>query len=340
MEQVKLLSMTLILTALVWASADTLVTETATIRTRLELVEPDIVTKFSRTSDQRAVSVTLAAGRKTIDLLRAAAPLRVRLPVNVEQTGQVNLLIDPALLKRSLEEAYSDLDRIAISRIEPAAIEVTVNRLVKKPVRFTTERLKLAYESPPLITPQSDTLWLHEDLLDGLETDGEFVIVDVSEAVDRLFRDSIQGTEQKRVLQPSALPFGEHAYFESSSFAVKATISPREMTAELETVPVLLAVSFKNFERAYKPYAPDGNDLEIVTARITVKGSPENVASLVRGDTRAFGVIRLKEDDLRSLEKANGFEPEFYLPQGIELVGKPETVEFRLVETTRTESTP
>ncbi|MGB0716654.1 MAG: hypothetical protein ACPGXK_12285 [Phycisphaerae bacterium] len=340
MEQVKLLSMTFILTALVWASADTLVTETTTVKVRIELQEPDDVIKFSNQQEQRSVSVTLAAASKTIEFLRNEAPIAVRLTANVEQTGKVNLFVDPTQLKRSMEEAYPDLDRIAISRIEPPTIEVTVDRLVKRQVRFTTDTLTMSYDAPPLITPKTEYLWLHESLVDSLPEADESLSVDISEDVDRLFRDSPQGTEQDRVLQLDTREFGEHAYFDTPNINIKATLSPQEITQVLETVPVLLAVSFDNFDRAYKPFEPDGAPMQIVTTKITVKGPPAEVASLVRGDTRAFGVIRLKEDDLNSLATASGFEPEFYLPRGIELVGKPDTIEFRLEEVVRTETTP
>ena len=96
-------------------------------------------------------------------------------------------------------------------------------------------------------------------------------------------------------------------------------------------MPILLAVSFANFNKPLSPVARDGKPLELVSETINVTGPPEAIAKLLRGDSRAFGIIRLKDDDLRTLETIKLVTPEFFLPPGIALAREPKPIEFQMV---------
>jgi hypothetical protein len=64
---------------------------------------------------------------------------------------------------------------------------------------------------------------------------------------------------------------------------------------------------------------------------IAVGGAPEDVSRLSRGETRAYGVIQIKEDDLAELGVLKLATPEYHLPKGVELAEPPPPIEFQLI---------
>ena len=61
---------------------------------------------------------------------------------------------------------------------------------------------------------------------------------------------------------------------------------------------------------------------------------------LVRGETRAYGVIQLKEDDLQQMGVLKLAVPEYHLPKGIDLAAEPPSIEFQLIIVTDTAKMP
>jgi len=86
--------------------------------------------------------------------------------------------------------------------------------------------------------------------------------------------------------------------------------------------------------------ARDGSPLSLVTQTVTVSGATEDVQRLVRGETRAYGVIQLKEDDLQQMGVLKVATPEYHLPKGVELAEEPSPIEFQLIPVTGTAKTP
>ena len=132
--------------------------------------------------------------------------------------------------------------------------------------------------------------------------------------------------------------FGPDSILDPDEVKVTATVEAQRSTAAIPTVPILLAVSFANLEKPYRPIARDGGPLGIVAPTITVTGPTEDVAKLVRGDTRAYGIIRLKEVDLEELGAIKLMTPEYYLPPRLELAEPPQPVEFKLIDAPLTEA--
>jgi hypothetical protein len=52
---------------------------------------------------------------------------------------------------------------------------------------------------------------------------------------------------------------------------------------------------------------------------------------LVRGETRAHGIIQLKEDDLQQMGVLKLAIPEYHLPKGLDLAAEPPPIEFQLI---------
>ena len=108
----------------------------------------------------------------------------------------------------------------------------------------------------------------------------------------------------------------------------------------MPTVPVLVAMSFANLEKRVRAVTRDGSPLTLVTQTVTVTGMTDDVMRLVRGETRAYGVVQLREDDLQQLGVLKLATPEYHLPKGIELVGEASSIEFQLIPVTDTAKPP
>ena len=102
-------------------------------------------------------------------------------------------------------------------------------------------------------------------------------------------------------------------------------------------MPILLAVSFANLERALRPVGRDGAPLALMTQTITVSGRQEHIRRLQQGETRAYGVIHLKQEDLEQVGELNLVTPEYQLPEGVSLAEMPPPVEFKLVAAAATD---
>jgi hypothetical protein len=108
-------------------------------------------------------------------------------------------------------------------------------------------------------------------------------------------------------------------------------------TEEIPTVPIKLVVTFANLAKPYRAVARDGTTLTLVTQTVKVAGPTEDVSRLLRGETRAYGFIQLKEADLEVLGVFKAWTPAFHLPPNIELAEPPEPIEFKLIYAIRTE---
>jgi len=75
--------------------------------------------------------------------------------------------------------------------------------------------------------------------------------------------------------------------------------------------------------------------LSLVTQTITVTGPTNEVSRLLRGETRAFGLIQLKEDDFERMDVFKLVTPDYHLPNGVELAEEPPPIEFKLVYVTQ-----
>ncbi|MHC5109145.1 MAG: hypothetical protein ACYTHJ_04610 [Planctomycetota bacterium] len=330
MEQVKLFSMTGILSVLIWASADTLVSESTRIKVAVDLISPDADTKIDQESGDRSVTINITGPRKAVNAARSKTPVSVKFPVGEQPTGRSTIALDPVVLKRYLTEQHEEFATLSITRVEPPSIPAVIDHLVTKEVRIVARRLETAFEAPPQILISKAEVKLRESEF-AEKTEGKNALVaDISAEIDRYFKDKPQGEPSSHDVAISDPSFGADAVFFPPQVKVQGIVKSQEVEADISSVPVLLAVSFQNFEKAYRPIGADGRALQIVKPPIKVKGLPDAIASLVRGDTRAYGIIQLKEDDLRIQNNTIAFEPVYHLPSGITLVDDRVQVEFRL----------
>lgn len=341
MEQVKLLSMTTVLTLLIWVTADNLLTETARIGIALHVMpangEPSRLVDVD--SSVVAIELEVRGPRRAIESVRSQLPrdCRFRLPEMPDHAfGPTSIPLDLENLKGQLVDQIDDLDKLSVISVSPDSLDVTVDRLVQRQTVLSMRALTLRYESPPQLSRTSVTTTVRESILSERESEGRPIELDISAEIDRQFRNVPAGVSQTLPITLTPQALGSDARVVPDSVKVTAAVMTDRIVEEVSTVPILVAVSFANLERSYRPVTSDGTPLELLAPQITVTGPAEEVLRLVRGDTRAYGIVRLKEADLQNLDELKYLTPEYILPDRVELAEPPAGIEFRLIDVKKT----
>lgn len=334
MEQIKLLSMTAILTLLIWAGADSLVTETATIGVTFEPAPatPESEMLVRAETPGMLFELQLHGPRRTVEVAREAAPIRLRWPVADRPTGKAAVALDRDTLEQQLAAGSREFQKLSVGGVQPTELPLMVDHMVRREVEITAGRLALTYEGRPRIEPAKVAVRMRESKLKELEAAGQWQVLDVSSEFERLIREKPAGVAVTVVVPLDPRAYGPDAEFAPKAVEVTAAVQSTRTQAEIPAVPIRLAMSFSTLRRGYQAVTADGTELTLVTQTISVAGPAEEIGRLVRGDTRAYGVIQLRDTDLAQLGVLRSFEPEFQLPRGVELTRKPAPIEFKLVE--------
>lgn len=337
MAQAKLLSMTAFLSVLIWASADNLVNEAVTISVAFEVAPATADSSMVVALANSGISFELeiSGARRAVEVIQAIAPLRVRLLVPEYPTGPGQYVLDRENLKRTIVEQLKEFQKVTILSVNPDFVGLTVDHWFQADVTLTTGTTSLEYDVEPQLQRSSISVRMLESRFKIMAPQGQLPPVDISADVERLLSDQPPGQNVTLPITLDSTPFGPEARLMPPNVLVTAALKAQRTTAEISTVPILLAVSFPNLQKPYKALPRDGGTL--VTETITVSGPTEAVARLQRGETRAFGIIHLKDDDLQDLNTWKILTPEFRLPPGIELAADPKPVEFKLIEANDTE---
>lgn len=336
-DTMKLLGVTVVLTVLIWTAADSLVNETALIAVAIEPVPADSDSELLLRLEppNRSFELQLTGPRRAIEAIQSGTlpRLKVAVPENLKtRIGPASLPVDLESIKRQLSDASREYRRLSLLAIQPPDLPLVVDRRIRKDLAVTAERLTLSYEARPVIQPQKVTVILRESRLAELTASNQMQPIDISVDLERSLRERIPGEPVSVLVQLDSKPYGPDAELIPRAVEVIATLQTARTTAEITAVPIRVATSFSNLQRPVRAVTPDGNPLTLVTQRITVAGPTEDVGKLLRGETRAFGFVHLKDADFEQLGVVRSYMPEFQLPRGLELVGQPESVEFRLVD--------
>ncbi len=335
MEQLKLLSMTAVITLIVWASADRLVNDIATVRLTIEpmpstevdtIVEPDM----EETPDRYELQIS--GPRKTLKSLRDREPLNLRLPISETSIGPVSVALSQDGLKRAIINQWPELHGLAVLSVKPRTLPVIVDRMVSAEFDVSMANLTLAYDDEPQLQRTSTTARLRESLLASMVSGGQRPEIDISREVERIVQTKPAGESSMFPVTLDLTRFGPGASLDPASIDVTATLKTQRSTAEISTVPIKPVVSFANLGKSFEAVGRDGTPLTLVTQTVRITGPTDEVMKLVRGETRAYGLIQFKEADLRQANVIKAWTPEFHLPAGIELAESPRQIEFRLVE--------
>jgi len=331
MEQIKLLSMTTMLTVLIWAGADSLVNETTMIRVNIELVPPEDDSNMLIEVDTKthAFELEVSGPRNTINNLISQAPLKLKLTVADRATGETDIRLDHDTLKQMVVSGGHEFREITIGSIIPDTIHVMIDHIITRQVSITAGQSSLTYDVEPQLQRTTATLSIRESVYLSRGSDAPLQI-DLSQEIDRLFKEQPLG---KRVTLPVGLnvrPFGPDARVTPKSIDVTAAVETQLVTQQIPTVPILLAVSVANLDKPVRAVTRDGNPLSLMTQTISVIGQREEVDQLIRGETRVYGIIQLKQEDFDALGKLKLVTPDYHLPPGIRLAEQPVPVEFKL----------
>ncbi|MFQ5592466.1 MAG: hypothetical protein ACE5HE_15015 [Phycisphaerae bacterium] len=342
MEQVKLLSITGILTVLIWAAADSLVNEVVTARISFDVVpagDSNMLVEIDPTAESQFFEVQLAGSRRIVDKLQAQdEPLTVRLPIVDLPSGPTNFPLDEDQVKRALAQQRRDFRRLTVLSVNPPSLPLVVDRMVTREVDIVMRRLLLSYEVEPQLKRTVTTARMRHSVYTQQTAAGQRPQLDIAPDVERLLRKQPPGMPATIQVTLDSGRLGPDAVLTPDTIEVTATVRADRRTAEIPTVPVKLAVSFASLGKAYRAVGRDGNPLTLVTQTIRVTGPTDDIAALLRGDTRAYAVIQLKEADLADLGTLKVWVPEFHLPPNIALAEQPDPIEFKLDSLNGTEN--
>ena len=334
-EQAKLLTMTVILTALVWASADSLVNEAVSIRVSFtveSLANRDMLVDIDPIVQARLVDVQVTGPRRVVDDLQKREPLELHLRIADRPTGPATLTLDRETIKRALTDQRHEFGRLTIVSVQPSALPIVVDHMITRELAITTQRLTLAYDEEPEVAQSSTTVRMRESVFNNLPLPDQQTRIDISAEVERLVKAKPPGQPATVAVTLDNQPFGQGARLDPARVDVTATMQADRSVEKIPTVPIKLAVSFANLGKSYYAVARDGSLMTLVTQTITVAGPTEDIARLLQGESRAYGVIQLKAADLEELGVLKSWTPELHLPLRIELAEPVQPVEFMLAD--------
>ncbi len=336
--QLRLLAMTAILTVLIWVSADSLVTEVATIAVSFRASPAtNMLVQLNSPVDRHEVQVS--GPRRTVEAVKGRGTYSVRLPIDDRPTGEAVLPLDRFLLKREMSEQWSEFRRLSVVSIEPNMLPIIVDHMTNVEVEVAAKRLTLSYEVEPQLQRSSVSVRMRDSVIQTWPT-GQPLNIDVSQELERLLKDQPVGKSVTLRVGLDARRFGADAEISPNAIEMTATVRAQRTAQRIPTVPILVAMSFTGLDRPVRAVARDGSPVTLVTQAITVTGLTDDVMRLVRGETRAYGIIHIKEDDFQEMGVLKLAVPEFHLPKGVELAGDVAPIEFQLLPRSTTSSPP
>ncbi len=331
--------MTAVLTILIWATADSLVNDTGVVTVNVDLTPPPGAQRMIIDADARsaACEVQVSGSRRLVEFVQSRAPWKARFPIPDLPTGPSTIPLDRAVLKRQLTERWNEFRRLSVVAVQPSEVPVVIDHWVTHEVDVVTRRLTLNYEVEPQLQRFSVAVRMRESRY-AQEPPDQRLQIDLSADIERLLKDKPVG---QSVTVPVALnnaAFGPDAELSPNTINVSATVRAERTTTQIPTVPILAAVSFANLEDSVQAVTRDGTPLTLVTQTVTVAGPAEEVAKLVRGVTRAYGIVHLKQQDFEEVNIPKLVKPEYLLPPGVLLAAEPASIEFKLIRVSNTES--
>lgn len=328
MEHVKLLSMTALLTVLIWIVADSLINEPAVLEPDIVLTPaqgvPNLLVERVEDVDYR---VHVVGPRRELDRIEAARPLNIQLEVAEQEDGVVSLD-----LKDLISQQWGDYPRVAVVSVDPPTIRAKIDHWSTVTVPVVPRRFTLDYESPPQIEPSQVTLRMPGSLLRELRAKNPELQLDVD--VEQFLRDHGTGEPIDINIPLDGSAFGAGVTVTPARVRVTATIRLQRVTRQV-LVPLRFVISPGVLGRPEVLVHPNGEPITLLPPHpFTVNGPPEVIRRIESGDIKLEGLIRLKAAHLEEPGVVRVFTPELFIPPGqapgIELAETPGTVEFRV----------
>ena len=333
--------MTAVLTLLIWASADSLVTETASVGILLRAVPAVAGSNMVIHADPEGqrCDLLISGPRRIVQAVQVRGPYQVRLPIEDRPIGDARIPLDRQTLKRLLSEQWSDFGNVTLVSVNPEMLSINVDRVITRDVEVAAKRLALVYDVEPQLQRPTASVEIRESVLQTLPA-GQPLQIEIGPDIERLLMDQPVGKNVTVRVVLDNRRFGPEAEVKPNAIEVTATVRAQRSTEQIATVPVLVAMSFANLEKRVRAVTREGSPLTLVTQTISVTGPTDEVMRLVRGETRAHGIIQLKEDDLQQMGVLKLVVPEYHLPKGLELATEPPPIEFQLIIVTDAAKAP
>ncbi|MCG3129283.1 MAG: hypothetical protein FLDDKLPJ_00008 [Phycisphaerae bacterium] len=333
MNQVKLLSTTAILAALIWMTADQLqvVTVGLDVALRFEAREPDSGMVI-RPLDSSAppFKVVVSGPRRAVAAVQEAQNLAMTLHVKERPTAMEDRIEDLAGL---LREEGGPLRNLLILSVDPPEALVSVDRWVDQEVSVEIRKpLNLAYTELPKLERDKVRVRMWESQLQALRGRGSLpvIMIDVEAELSRNRRGE---RVEVRVPVNAAALFGREATSEPDRVKVEATLAPEQLARKkLDAVAIRPCLGFEYLGRRMEVVLADG--ATIVTRRIEVEGTADAIAAIdaVLSESRIYGVINLREEDIKNrIGQELSIVPDIILPEGLKLVRPPDPVRLTIV---------
>ncbi len=331
MEQIKLISVTAVLTVLIWATANQLVSETAEIDVTIhpEPAEGSGMIVATEPPGLERFRLTVTGPKRVVEQVRDEARSDLlgvlRIPVAARPNGQHTVDVRDALLD------YRDqLRGLRIDRVSPAQVTIVIDHLqtVTMPVVLDGGSL-LEFVVPPTADPPEVQVTIPESALARLSS--QRVPLNVAELLANA--DPGEPQEHSGVRLPLKLA-GAEVQIEPPVVTVRATVRQKSKTGTIPSVPINVQVSIGTFNRIR---IATRDDRDLVTRSIEVRGPPKVVDDLVAGRIPVTGRIKVTGDLVGEPGEYVELEPVFDLPPGVTLARPVPPVEVRLERDTQTD---
>jgi hypothetical protein len=321
MQRIKLIGLSSLLSVLIWAVADHSLTDNATLRVRLILTSgggSDM--HVSPLTDIREPFEVQVAGKKAIvSQLKAREPLTIRLPVSSRASGRYKLrLID------EFRGAETELSGVVIRSISPPDLDILVDRDKHVTLPVVVLPGTLDYEVPPSADPAQVQVTISELDYAQLDPADRRVVLDPDEHLR---------TAQRGKLLHAPVPLtpvvgGFSVQLDPDFVTLRYKLKEELQQATISAVPIKFEASLDIFNEFNVEVRDAG---AILTRPVTIKGPADLVNRIESGEVKLRGLISLTAMDKADPGRWRYVVPRFDLPEGVELVGEPDRVEYRLV---------
>ncbi len=304
--QLRLIGLTILLTALIWSSADQVGEATDTLPVRITVIEDG---QWIVSPNTRSCTAVFRGTKRAIQSLR-------------NQTADGVLAISQLADELGLEPGTETLDLtnlvgharvvtelgLTVSEIEPTTIQIDVDRLEPHvvPVRHLSAGAALA--TPPSIDPPEVTATVPSLLWEENRENLDVVYAQIS--LDELIGAATAGQaveEQVAVTVPEALK-GRPITFEPRRVRVRFEVRDDQVRQTFARVPIRVIYT----EPAQRQFWVDKLDPLVVD--VTLAGPPESMARLSREQQEVRVGIELTTDDLASAGEPSRRQLQIFLP--------------------------
>jgi hypothetical protein len=329
--QFKVLSATALMTILVWASADQLLTETAEVSVRIDVrgdKNSNVVASLERdTSD--IIHVTVSGRQADVSRLREnIGAVVVVLKIGEERIKNRSLGIARFSLRELLRDERGVFAGCAVQDVQPENIAINIDRRITVTLPVRARGGTLDYSVAPRTEPDTLEATVLESLFapiaeanPHLVLNCETYLADQPEAVPAELRVPIGLAIHSDLVSVRA------EALRPDVVTLRATMRRHLKTGTVQAVPIKFLVSRGMFNR-YELDFRDENPVD--TLSITVTGPVDAIDRLVTGETKVFAKINIGSPDTLTAGSYLFFKPEFDLPPGVVLADDQTIPEFEI----------